>query len=96
MPEDADPPPPVVVLLPPALLGLFPQAPRRLELAAASVAEAIAQLDARWPGMRDRLVDSTPAIRRHINVFVDGRRATLATPLRPGGELFIMTAISGG
>ena len=37
---------------------------------------AIDALDARWPGMRDRLCDSTPAIRRHINVFVDGERAT--------------------
>lgn len=40
-------------------------------------------LDARWPGMRDRLCDSTPAIRRHLNVFVDGRRARLDTPLPP-------------
>jgi molybdopterin converting factor small subunit len=82
--------------LPAALLNLFPGAPRRVELAAATVADAIAALDARWPGMRDRLCDSTPAIRRHINVFVDGRRATLATKLAPGAEVLIMTAISGG
>ncbi len=53
-------------------------------------------LDARWPGMRDRICDSTPAIRRHINVFVDGKRATLDTPLQPGADVFILTAISGG
>jgi hypothetical protein len=53
-------------------------------------------LDARWPGMRDRICDSTPAVRRHINIFVDGTRATLATQLRPGADVFILTAISGG
>ena len=53
-------------------------------------------LDARWPGMRDRLCDSRPAIRRHINVFVDGEKAALDTPLAPGTEVIIMTAISGG
>jgi molybdopterin converting factor small subunit len=95
MPKD-EPTPQVAVVLPAALAGLFPAAPRRVEVAAATVAEAFAALDARWPGMRDRLVDSSPAIRRHINVFVDGRRATLATRLAPGAEVLVMTAISGG
>ncbi|SMF67199.1 molybdopterin synthase subunit MoaD [Tistlia consotensis] len=87
---------PVTVRLPAALVALFPGAPRELALPAASVGELIDGLDARWPGMGDRLRDSRPAIRRHINVFVEGRRATLATPLAPGGEVDILTAISGG
>jgi molybdopterin converting factor small subunit len=69
---------------------------RRLELPASTVGEMIDALDARWPGMRDRICDSRPAIRRHINVFVEGRRATLETRLTPGGQVFILTAISGG
>ena len=56
----------------------------------------IDELDARWPGMRDRLCDSTPAIRRHINIFIDGERARLDTRIKPGTEVFILTAISGG
>jgi molybdopterin converting factor small subunit len=84
------------VLLPQALVRLFPGAPRALEVSAADVAGAIAALDARWPGMADRLVDSTPAIRRHLNVFVDGARAGLATPLRAGSEMLVTTAMSGG
>jgi hypothetical protein len=84
------------VLLPQALVRLFPGAPRALEVSAADVAGAIAALDARWPGMADRLVDSTPAIRRHLNVFVDGARAGLATPLRTGSEMLVTTAMSGG
>ncbi|MBR0651255.1 MoaD/ThiS family protein [Roseomonas terrae] len=87
---------PAEVILPDALRRLFPGAPKRLAVSAATVAEAIAALDARWPGMADRLCDSTPAIRRHLKVFVDGERATLDTPLRPGAEMLVMTAVSGG
>ena len=86
----------VTVTLAGALTYLFPGAPRRLEVAAANVSEMIDALDAGWPGMRDRIVDSTPAIRRHMNVFVDGERVKLDTPLKPGAEVFILTAISGG
>jgi sulfur-carrier protein len=87
---------PVVVRLPGVLVDLFPGSVRCVELEAATVAEMVDALDARWPGMRDRLCDSTPAVRRHINVFVDGVRARLETPLEPGVEVFVLTAISGG
>ena len=86
----------VQVSLPAALCTLFPGAPRELVLAARTVDELMAALDERWPGMRDRLCDSRPAIRRHINVFVDGERARLETELRPGADVLVMTAISGG
>ena len=89
-------PVPVLVVLPRILVTLFPGAVREVAVSAASVRDAIDALDARWPGMRDRLCDSRPAIRRHINVFVDGDKATLDTPLAPGTEVVIMTAISGG
>ncbi len=88
--------PPVTVSLPPALLNLFPGAVGRVEVTASTVGEAIEALDRRWPGMRDRLCDSRPAVRRHINIFVEGRRATLETRLAPGAEVFVLTAISGG
>src|SRR4051812_2792941 len=57
---------PVLVRLPVLFASLFPTAERRVELFVESVDELIDALDARWPGMRDRLCDSTPAIRRHI------------------------------
>ena len=87
---------PVLVRLPPHLAVLFPGAERRVLLVARSVAEMVDGLDALWPGMRERICDETPAIRRHINVFVDGRRASLSTPLAAGADVFVLTAISGG
>lgn len=87
---------PVVVRLPGVLVDLFPGAPRRVEVPATTVRDMVDELDRRWPGMRDRICDSRPAIRKHMNVFVEGERATLKTKLRPGVEVFVLTAISGG
>ncbi len=88
--------PTVLVTLPPALVKLFPGSVAQLEVSAFTVDEVVDRLDCHWPGMRDRICDSTPAIRRHMNVFVEGRRARLETPLGPGAEVVILTAISGG
>jgi molybdopterin converting factor small subunit len=86
----------VAITLTPALTRLFPGCPRQLELEAATVRELLDMLDALWPGMRDRLSDSLPRIRPHVNIFVDGERSVLETRLRPGASVFIITAISGG
>lgn len=90
------PAPEVLIRLPRALLDLFPEAAHEVTLPAATIAEMIAALEIRWPGMRDRLCDSTPRIRRHLNIFVEGRRATLETQLKPGTKIYVMTAVSGG
>jgi len=95
MPEEAAPQH-VAVTLPAALVNLFPGATRRVELQAATVAEAIAALDARWPGMRDRLCEPDRRLRRHVNVFVAGERASPATSLPPGAEVVVMMALVGG
>jgi molybdopterin synthase sulfur carrier subunit len=84
------------VLLPRSLVSLFPGAPRRCEVEAGSVAEAIDRLNDVAPGMRNRLLDAGPSIRRHINVFVDGVPASLATPLGPGSVVHVIPAVSGG
>ncbi len=84
------------ILLPRSLVSLIPAAPRRCEVEATSVAEAIDRLDEVAPGIRNRLVDAGPTIRRHINVFVDGVPASLATPLEPESTIHVIPAVSGG
>jgi hypothetical protein len=64
---------------------------------APTVAEALADLDARFPGFRFRIVDEQGAIRPHIKIFVDGLLARdLGTSAPRGGELMIVGALSGG
>jgi molybdopterin converting factor small subunit len=98
MPKNTLPPTPptVTVVLPAIFMSLFPDSLRRVDLDASTVGDVLDALDSRWPGMRDRLRDSTPRIRRHINVFVGGRRATLETRLTPGEKVYVLTAMSGG
>jgi molybdopterin synthase sulfur carrier subunit len=84
------------VYLPRSLLTLFPAAERRPVVEAATVDELITRLDERWPGMRARLCDAGPVIREHINVFVDGDRAGLDTPLDARSVVHVIPAVSGG
>lgn len=84
------------VVLPDSLVRLFPGAERRIQLEADTVAATLERLNERWPGMRDRLVDGRPAIRRHIVIFVNGERAELRTPVAETDELYVMPAMSGG
>ncbi len=84
------------VHLPATLPPLFAGLPRQVTVEAGTVAEAIDRLEERWPGLRDRLCEPGPALRRHINVYVDRERADLATTLGEASRVDVIAAISGG
>jgi molybdopterin synthase sulfur carrier subunit len=82
--------------LPTTLMPLFQGLPRQLEVDAGTVDEAIGRLDEQWPGLRDRLCEPGPALRPHINVYVDRERAQLETPVDARSRIDVIAAISGG
>ena len=82
--------------LPTTLPPLFPGLPRKLDVDAATVQEAIDRLDERWPGLRDRLCEPGPVLRPHINVYVDRERAGLDTGLDARSRVDVIAAITGG
>jgi molybdopterin synthase sulfur carrier subunit len=82
--------------LPGTLTSLFAELPRQVEVDAGTVADAITDLDRRWPGLGDRLCEPGPLLRRHIHVYVDRERATLETPLDTESRVDVVAAISGG
>ena len=90
------------VLLPRSLLALFPGAERRHEVTGRMSRPSSPRSTRGFPGLRDRLVEGGPRLRPHINVFVAGRPADLATPVdsrrhRPHhpGRLRRLTASTG-
>ncbi len=87
-----------IVNLPRSLVTLFPAPPpRRVELRAGTLEQLIDELDRQWPGMRDRLLESGPRVREHINVFVDGaREKELKRALTDASVVHIIPAVSGG
>jgi sulfur-carrier protein len=61
------------------------------------LADALAALDARYPGMRFRVVDEQGRIRPHIKMFIEKELVrSLATALPANSVLMIVGALSGG
>jgi molybdopterin synthase sulfur carrier subunit len=84
------------VHLPSTLGPLFPGLPRRLDVQAGTVSELIDHLEREWPGLRDRLCEPGPMLRRHIHVYVNQERAKLETQLADQSRVDVIAAISGG
>jgi molybdopterin converting factor small subunit len=82
--------------LPSTLTPLFAGLPRRVDVDAATVGDAISRLNERWPGLRDRLCESPRVLRPHIHAYVDRERASLETPLEASSRVEVIAAISGG
>lgn len=70
---------------------------REVEAEGATLAELLADLDRRYPGIRFRVIDEQDAIRPHIKIFVNRVQArSLAAPLEPSDEVLMVAALSGG
>jgi molybdopterin converting factor small subunit len=84
------------VMLPASLIALFPGVAKRHNVEGETVDAIIGALERSVPGVRDRLLESGPRLRPHINVFVDGTPADLSTPVPPTAVVHILPAVSGG
>ena len=66
------------------------------ELSAATVGALLAALEAEHPALRGWVLDERAALRRHINVYVNGERGDTDTVVRQGDRVEVLPAISGG
>ncbi len=71
-----------------------------IDVAAGTIGGAITELQNRFPGIQERLVDESGAVRRFVNVYVNEEDIrflqNLQTPLKDGDEVSIIPAIAGG
>jgi molybdopterin converting factor small subunit len=87
----------MIRVLIPSQLSAYTDGVTRVPAAGATVDEVLKDLDARFPGIRFRVVDEQDRVRRHMRIFV-GLEETRAVsrPLNDGDELLIFGALSGG
>lgn len=71
-----------------------------VEVSAVTVGDAIVELQSRYPGIKERLVDDQGEVRRFVNVYVNEEDIRFLknqqTPLKDGDEVSIIPAIAGG
>lgn len=71
-----------------------------IEVGAGTVAAAIAELQQRFPGIQERLLDEQGGVRRFVNVYVNEEDIRFLqnqqTPTKDGDEISIIPAIAGG
>ena len=67
---------------------------------ARTVAEVLAGLEARAPGLGFYICDERGRLRRHVNIFIDEQmitdRVALSDAVGPDTRVMIMQALSGG
>jgi sulfur-carrier protein len=66
------------------------------ELEGATVVELLHALERRHPDVEGWILDERGAVRRHINVFVNGEQSRGDAPAAPGDRIDVIPAISGG
>jgi sulfur-carrier protein len=71
-----------------------------VEVNAATVGAAIVELQSRYPGIKERLMDEKGEVRRFVNVYVNEEDIRFLqnqqTPIKDGDEISIIPAIAGG
>jgi len=71
-----------------------------VEVSSSTIGDAIAELQLRFPGIKERLVDEKGEVRRFVNVYVNEEDIRFLqnqkTPLKDGDEISIIPAIAGG
>ncbi len=72
----------------------------QVEVDGSTVAEALADLDARYPGFRERLYDDSGNLRQFINIYVNDTDIRfgggLETPVGERDDISIIPAVAGG
>ena len=71
-----------------------------IEIESNTIGGAIDELEGKFPGIKERLVDEEGEIRRFVNVYVNEEDIRFLenqdTPLKDGDDISIIPAIAGG
>ena len=69
---------------------------RSLHLPGATVGQVLRALEGAWPKTTGWVLDERGDVRRHVNVFVNGERASADVSVAEGDRLHVLPSITGG
>lgn len=84
----------------PTILRTYTGGDSEVTATGANVADILDDLDARFPGIKGRIVDEDGKLRRFVNVYVNNDdvrfEQDLATPTPDRSEVSVIPAVAGG
>ena len=81
----------------PSALRSYTAQQGEVQVEGATLADALAALDHRFPGIRFRIITEQDTVRPHIRIFVNEKQIQhLNTPLQREDRIDIVCALSGG
>lgn len=82
-----------------ALKRFFPQL-KDTPATGNSLPEIFKEIESSYPGLGSYVLDERGSLRRHVNIFIDGKmitdRTKLSDTVKSKSEIYIMQALSGG
>ena len=82
-----------------ALKRFFPKL-GDMDVESENLPDVIDAVEKEFPGLKKYVLDEQGALRKHVNIFVDGSlirdRQKLSDAIEKGSEVYIMQALSGG
>jgi molybdopterin synthase sulfur carrier subunit len=83
----------------PTILRTYTGGEKAVTSSGATLAELVDQLDAKHPGIKERLVENG-GLRRFVNVYVNDEdvrfTGSLETPVHDGDVVVVLPAVAGG
>ncbi|GAA3835557.1 MoaD/ThiS family protein [Sphaerisporangium flaviroseum] len=83
----------------PTILRTYTDGAKSVSAAGSTLSDLIGDLEARHPGLRDRIVDDS-GLRRFVNVYLNDEDVRflggLDTPVADGDTVTVLPAVAGG
>ena len=84
----------------PTILRTYTGGESEVSASGATLAEVLDDLDARYAGIKGRILDESGELRRFVNVYVGNEDVRfldhLATPTPEGTQISVIPAVAGG
>ena len=72
----------------------------RTEVKNLIIKEILEEVNHKYPGIKDYIVDEHGHLRKHVNIFIDNElikdKELLSDKVEPGTSVYFMQALSGG